>query len=764
MAFDGSLKFDTAVDSSGFSAGLDNIGGIAKTGLKAVTGAFAAGYAAVGAAVAGLTKSAVENYAEYEQLVGGVGTLFKDSASTVMEYANNAYKTAGMSANEYMTTVTSFSASLLQSLGGDTAAAADKANLAITDMSDNANKMGTDMESIQNAYMGFAKQNYTMLDNLKLGYGGTKEEMSRLLADAQAISGVKYNTSSYADVVDAIHVIQTEMGITGTTALEASSTIQGSVTSAKAAWTNWVTGLADDSQDFDQLTQNLVESVSTAGKNMIPLITKTLPNVVKGISTLAGEALKQIPSFLPDLAQAGADAISDLSIALMDNADVMVDAAIEVGEIFVSSIADLFPRFAQVGVDIIASIAKSIPPMLPKIVDSGFAVISSLIMGIADTVPALVAQMQTIIDHILASIIGNLPIILQAGIDILLSVINGITSMLPQIIDAAVIIISQLANTLMDNLPLIIAAAVDIVTALVNAAMDNLPMIIQMAVQLITSIFDTILGNLPMIIRAAVEIIITLIRALVDNIPLIIDAAVELIKSLVSGLINNIPMLIFAAIDLIRALALGLIEAIPELIMAIPEIVKAIAQGILGADWIQIGKDILFGIGNGLISGVSGIIDTVKDVAGNIASGFKDFFGIHSPSRLMRDSVGINIMRGVSVGMEDAFPETEDIAVSGMVDLGSSMRRAATTSISDDIRDALSDMDADITMEMSGKHARSSDTVVSKSDVRQDDHSTVMDSHDTYNIYSQAKDAEDAEELSRAIAFEKAKNDAARGL
>ena len=279
MACDGSLKFDTAVDSKGFQGGIEKIGSLAAVGCKAVAGAFAAAYAAAGAAVVGLTKTAVENYADYEQLVGGVETLFKDSADTVMGYANAAFETAGLSANAYMETVTSFSASLLQSLGGDTAEAADKANMAIVDMSDNANKMGTDMVSIQNAYQGFAKQNYTMLDNLKLGYGGTKKEMERLLADAQKISGVKYNVESFSDIVDAIHVIQTEMDITGTTAKEASTTIQGSVNAAKSAWTNWVTGLADDSQDFGQLTENLVNSVVTAGENIIPRIEETLPKI-----------------------------------------------------------------------------------------------------------------------------------------------------------------------------------------------------------------------------------------------------------------------------------------------------------------------------------------------------------------------------------------------------------------------------------------------------------------------------------------------------
>ena len=246
---------------SGFTSVLSGMG----TALKAAAAATAAAVAGAATAIGALTTKAIEGYAAQEQLVGGVETLFKTSSDTVVGYANDAYKTAGMSANEYMETVTSFSASLLASMNNDTAAAAEKANVAITDMSDNANKMGTDISLIQNAYNGFAKQNYTMLDNLKLGYGGTKEEMQRLLDDASKLSGIKYDISSYSDVVDAIHVVQTEMGITGTTAKEASTTIEGSVSSMSSAWDNWVAGMADSEANFSQLTSNLVDSIVSNG-------------------------------------------------------------------------------------------------------------------------------------------------------------------------------------------------------------------------------------------------------------------------------------------------------------------------------------------------------------------------------------------------------------------------------------------------------------------------------------------------------------------
>ena len=302
------------------------------------------GTAAVGAAAAGitaLTTAAVNNYAEYEQLVGGVETLFKGSADKVQEYAANAYKTAGMSANEYMETVTSFSASLLQSLDGDTAAAAEKANLAITDMSDNANKMGTSMEMIQNAYNGFAKQNYTMLDNLKLGYGGTKEEMQRLLNDAEKLSGQKFDLSSYGDIVDAIHVVQTEMGITGTTAFEAGRTISGSVGAMKSAWTNLVTGFADGSADIGGLIDNLVTTIVGDGTennlgvigNVLPAIETALGGIAKLIEGAAPKIIEILPGLVervvPSVISAATGMVNAVIAVLPDLLNTVVDALIQ---------------------------------------------------------------------------------------------------------------------------------------------------------------------------------------------------------------------------------------------------------------------------------------------------------------------------------------------------------------------------------------------------------------------------------------------------
>lgn len=398
------------------SENVETLSGKFKNGLAAAAkvGAAAVGAAATGIAV--LTKNALNNYAEYEQLVGGVDTLFKDSSAKVQEYAANAYKTAGLSANEYMDTVTSFSASLLQSLGGDTEAAADMANVAITDMADNANKMGTDMASIQNAYQGFAKQNYTMLDNLKLGYGGTKEEMQRLINHANELNASQgkytdYSIESYADIVSAIHDVQVEMGIYGTTAKEASTTIQGSVSSMKAAWGNLLVGIADDNADFKTLTEQFVDSLVTVGENIIPRINI----IIQGLTQLITEASQTIIPMavqillenLPSIVAAGMDLIIALVSGILDNIDMLIDCVLEMVDVIVDKLID----------------------NLPKLIEGGIRLIAALASGLIRAIPNLVSKIPQIISSIVKGIINGIPAILDVGKNIVEGLWNGIKNM-----------------------------------------------------------------------------------------------------------------------------------------------------------------------------------------------------------------------------------------------------------------------------------------------------------------------------------------------
>lgn len=403
------------------SGAFGKIGGVAKVCGKAI----AAGMAAAGAAIIKIGKDAVASYADYEQLVGGVETLFKDSAKTVQQYAQNAYKTAGLSANEYMETVTSFSASLLQSLDGDTAKAAESANLAITDMSDNANKMGTSMEMIQNAYQGFAKQNYTMLDNLKLGYGGTKEEMQRLLADAEKLSGVKYDISSFDDIVQAIHVVQTEMGITGTTAKEAATTIQGSIASMKGAWQNLLTGMADENQDLDLLFGQFVDSVVTVGDNLIPRIQALLPRIVTGISQLASSLSAQLPAIMETVLPSLLTGAINITAALIKQIPSLVKSVLTA---FLTTLQSFSSKMQNGGSDIIQKIVSGIEKNLPKMVTEAGKIVTKLVSGLANNLPKIISAAGKIIAALIKGIVSALPSLIAKMPQIIASMVKGLLS------------------------------------------------------------------------------------------------------------------------------------------------------------------------------------------------------------------------------------------------------------------------------------------------------------------------------------------------
>lgn len=370
---------------------VSQFGSALKSGLAVAAKAAAAATAAAAGAVIALTKSAVENYGEYEQLVGGVETLFKDSAGTVEEYAKNAYQTAGLSANQYMETVTSFSASLLQSMGNDTAAAAEKADRAITDMSDNANKMGTDMQSIQNAYQGFAKQNYTMLDNLKLGYGGTKEEMQRLIDDANALNAAQgnytnYSIESYADIVDAIHTVQTEMGITGTTALEASTTIEGSISAMKAAYSNFVTGLGNDNANISELSSQLIQSVGTVAENVLPVVETVLKNIAEAVQRDGPEMIEKFVSYaiekLPEVISLGLQMVISLVKGIAQNIPQLVTSVLNMMATIAKTIWESLPDIIEVGKNIVRGLWEGIKAMASWIGDKVSGFVGGLVDGV----------------------------------------------------------------------------------------------------------------------------------------------------------------------------------------------------------------------------------------------------------------------------------------------------------------------------------------------------------------------------------------------
>lgn len=555
---------------------------------------------AAASGVAFLTKSSLEQYAEYEQLVGGVETLFKQSADIVQQYADNAYKTAGMSANEYMDTVTSFSASLLQGLGGDTAKAAEVANQAITDMSDNANKMGTSMQMIQNAYQGFAKQNYTMLDNLKLGYGGTQEEMARLindsgvLGDAFVATANNINEVSFDKIIEAIHVVQTNMGVTGTTAAEAASTIEGSVASAKSAWTNLITGIADENADLDTLIGNFVTSAETVAGNVVPRITQILSGM--------GTAIEQ-----------------------------------------------LAPIFA-------AEVPTLIASVLPSIVNGGAQLLVGLVTGLVSALPQLVAAVPGIIDTMITSISEALPQILNVGVQLLDQLTTGIETGLPDMVSRIPEIITQFLNYITEQLPTVLDKGAELLNNLVNGILGAIPEMTAALPEIITAFVQFITDNLPTIIESGINILLNLVSGIIGAIPDLVASIPQIISAITTGIARALPKIIQSGVSLLQKFIEGILSNIPALVAALPQIISAIVEGIgaLIGGIVDVGKSIVEGIWKGIQEMAGWIYDKVTGFFSGIVDGVKDFLGIHSPSTVFAD-MGKNMALGLGQGWDNEY-------------------------------------------------------------------------------------------------------------
>lgn len=481
---------------------LKSVGNVASEVMKKV----AAVTTAVSGALTTVVGMGVKSYASYEQNIGGVETLFKDSADKVLENAQNAYKTSGLSANDYMETVTSFSASLLQSLGGDTEKAANVADMALVDMADNANKFGTDMSSIQNAYQGFAKQNYTMLDNLKLGYGGTKSEMERLLADAQKLTGVKYDINNLSDVYNAIHAIQVNLDVTGTTAKEAETTISGSAASMKSAFDNFLNGSGSP--------EALASTITVFVGNITNAITKLAPNILNGIVTVINQLIPQVGQLLINLV-----------------------------------------------------------PML------------------WDTLNEL------------------------------------LTSTL---------------NLISENVDPLVNTVLDLVTSFINFILDNLPRIIEVGLQIVLALATGITDRIDDIIPAVISVILKMVEIIVDNVDLIIEATLKLMIGISKGIIQSIP------------------EILTKIVILTVKIIKALLDLLSPSNIWDVGKQIIKGIWEGISNGFDWFKKKIKGWVGNVMSFIKNLFGIHSPSRVMRDEVGLQIGRGVANGITKSVSDVQN--------------------------------------------------------------------------------------------------------
>ena len=612
------------IDDAG-DAAEDSEGKFSKLGtvLKTVGVAMGAVVVAAAAAAVSLGKSVVEAYGEYEQLVGGIDTLFKDSSAQMQEYANNAYKTAGMSANDYMDTVTSFSASLISSLGGDTEAAVRYADMAITDMADNANKMGTDIGMIQSAYQGFAKQNYTMLDNLKLGYGGTKTEMERLLADAQAISGIEYDISSYADIVDAIHVIQESMGVAGATAAEAEYTIEGSINSMKAAVSNLVVGFGNADADIEQLCNNVVDAFEDVLTNIAPVI----ENIIAALPTALNALLETVGELLPTLLDTVVDLFSQVLTTLLE----------------------LIPQLIPAVVQAVMTIVNTLIENLPLLINAAVQIVVSLVNGIASALPTLIPAAVQAIITIVQGLIDSLPMILDAALQLITGLAQGILDALPVLIAALPEIINGIITFLLEAIPQIIETGIQLLTSLVGALPDIIIAIVEAIPQIIDGIIKAVLEAIPQIIQAGIDLLVSLIQALPQIIVTIVEAIPEIIAGIINAVINNIPLIVQAGIDLLTSLIKNLPTIIVEIVKAVPQIitglVNALSKGV--SKMAEVGGNLVKGLWKGIQQLASWLWDKVSGWISSIWDGICDFFGIHSPSDEMA-WIGEMLVKGLS--------------------------------------------------------------------------------------------------------------------
>lgn len=627
--------------------------------------------AAAGAATVALTKKVIENYGEYEQLTGGIETLFKDSAPIVENYAKNAFKTAQMSANQYMSLATDFSASLLQSLGGDTEAAAKVADTAISDMADNANKMGTSIETVENAYKGFSKQNYTMLDNLKLGYGGTKTEMERLIADANKVKEANgemadLTIENFSDVVEAIHIIQGEMGITGATAEEATQTIQGSVGMLKSSWENLVTGLGDSNANITELCNNFITSFGYVLDNVMPII-------------------QQIAQALPQAIEVLASSVGDIVATLLPP---LMDAVITLA----TSIANMLPTLVPTVVDALLQLIQGLIENLPTFIEALIEALIALVNGILEALPE-------IIQLLCQALMDSLPLFIEGIAQLIAAIAENLPAIILAIVEIIPDLIITIVDAIVDNLPAIIDGVIALIVGIVEALPDIIMAIVEALPRIISKIVEAIIECLPILIEGCIKLVIELVKHLPEIIMALIEAIPTIIVEVAETLVKDAGPILGSIFDIMGQIIGGVFSSLWELLSGIGEWFGDVFSNVFGwlgdiisgiwewfgnlfsgvVDWAwdiissigeafgqawEIGKNLVTGLWDGIKDLAGWLWDNVSSWAQDFWDGFCNFFGIHSPSRKMA-WVGEMLLEGMAQGID----ENTDAAVSAVEDM-----------------------------------------------------------------------------------------------
>lgn len=694
---DGYLNFDTKINEKGFNEGISKLGSLAGKGLSVVNKSITGAVAAIGAGTTAIIKSSLDVVATMEQQVGGVETLFKDSADTVIKNANRAYKTAQISANDYMSAVTSFSASLLQGLGGDTAKAAKIADMALIDMADNANKMGTNMQDIQNAYQGFAKQNYTMLDNLKLGYGGTQSEMIRLINDSgilnEKISSL--DSVTFDQMISAIHVIQQNLGITGTSAAEAGDTIEGSINSAKAAWENFEGGVITSQElvdTFGNATTNVLKNL----EQIIPRLGKTGLEVVSAIADKIGTSIPQAKGFA-DAIGGIADKLGSMDTGQLANLGKLTAVLIGAGPAFsvigksAKTFSDVLEGVGDATGGAITTIGKFpsglknakgaitgfggslknlgssivgpfqvLTPKLNSIIGKTFSFLPTKISGFVGKIGPAVAgkfpkitsafqdfggyigawggQVGTAFQGVLGKVAGFMPAFAN---------LMGFGAVLGVVAVGLGLLYSQFGTQIDQILLMMQTKGPEVITNFCNGIVAALPNLIAQGATMLNSLMQAITANLPAIIQGGIAIVSTLITGIAQQLPTLIPTALMMIVTLVGSLLSNVGQLVDAGINLLVGLAQGVVNALPQLINKAPTIIGQLATAIISnlPKILLAGIKIITILGTGLIQAVPQLIGKIPSIISQIKNAF---------TSVDWGSVGLNIIKGIANGLSSA--------------------------------------------------------------------------------------------------------------
>lgn len=660
----GVLKFELTTDNAKFSKGLGDaekqvrsfgdiardtiISTIAQKGFETVVGAAQKATSAITSAI----KSSVQAYADYEQLAGGVETLFKESADTIFDYATVAYETAGVSANQYMETVTSFSASLLQGLGGDTAQAAEIANMAMVDMSDNANKMGTDFAAIQNAYQGFAKQNYTMLDNLKLGYGGTASEMARLindsgvLGDTMTVTAKTVNDVSFDKMIEAIHKVQDNIGITGTTSEEAATTISGSLNAVKASWQNLLTFMGGGTtMAWDDVFPALVNSVKTFAQNVIPVLGDVLFNVGELIGEIATIISAELPGLIstltPMIIQAATSIVMSLAKALPGIIKSLVGAIVDTLPTITKSIAQALPEILKSLVDAVMQLAIMLtePENLQMMLQAGLELLLALVEAIPEVITAIVDALPQIIDNIITFLTdpSTLEMLIRAAVQLFMGLVEAIPRVLGALIGAVGNLIGSLISHIGSFIPEMIGMAIQLGSEFLNNVISFFQQLPGKIGEFLSGVIEKLVTWVPQMVENAVQAGQQFLQNIINFFQQLPGKIWEFLTQTISNVINFVTDFIGKAIQAGKDFFDGLVNKVME----------------IPGKMLEIGGNIVKGIWEGISGAAGWLWDQVAGFCSGIVDGIKDFFGIHSPSTLFRDEVGIFMAQGIGVGFSE---------------------------------------------------------------------------------------------------------------